>query len=138
MPRTEVIPRAAMTRYNTHIDVRYWEDSYGNSTSLKSAAGSPAESVEQKLRRLEAQWKADTRFLSDANQIIDHPAFQEIVALGKDVLPFLLKDLEGQASLWVWALPEIAGENPVPASDAGNIRKMSDAWLKWGRAQGLR
>ena len=100
--------------------------------------GSAGESVEQKLRRLEAQWKADTRFLSDANRIIDHPAFRQIIALGKDVVPLLLRDLEAQASLWVWALPEITGENPMPASDAGNIRKMSDAWLKWGRAQGLR
>lgn len=98
----------------------------------------PVETVEQKLRRFEAQWKADTQFLSDANRLINHPAFQQIIALGKEVVPFLLRDLAAQPSLWVWALPEITAEDPVPASDAGNIRKMSDAWLKWGRAQGIR
>jgi hypothetical protein len=97
----------------------------------------PAETVEQRLRRLEAQWQADTRFLSDARRITNHPAFQQIIALGKEVVPFLLHDLQAQPSLWVWALPEITGENPVPASDAGNIRKMSDAWVQWGRAQGI-
>ncbi len=51
-------------------------------------------------------------------------------------MPFLLRDLEAQPSLWVWALPEITGENPVPASDAGNIRKMTEAWLNWERRQG--
>jgi hypothetical protein len=96
------------------------------------------ESVEQRFHRLEAQWKADTEFLSDAGKIVDHPAFQAIIALGPDVIPIMLHDLEARPSLWVWALPDITGENPVPAADAGNIRKMTDAWLKWGRAKGLR
>jgi hypothetical protein len=37
----------------------------------------------------------------------------------------------------VWALPDITGENPVAPSDAGNIRKMSEAWLTWGRDKGI-
>jgi hypothetical protein len=98
----------------------------------------PVESVEQKLRRLEAVWKAETCFFSDPDRIINHPAFQQIITLGSEVLPFLLRDLEAQPSLWVWALPRITGENPVSVSDAGNIRKMTEAWLKWGRAKGLR
>jgi hypothetical protein len=95
------------------------------------------ESVEQRFRRLEAQWRADTEFLSDAGKIINHPAFQAIIALGDGVVPIMLHDLEGRPSLWVWALPEITGANPVPAAEAGNIRKMTAAWLKWGRENGL-
>ena len=98
----------------------------------------PPETVEQTFRRLAAQWTADTQFLSDARRIVEHPAFRQIIALGPEVVPFMLRDLEVQPSLWVWALPELTGENPVPASDGGNIRKMSDAWLQWGRAKGLR
>ena len=98
----------------------------------------PVETVEERLRRLEAQWKADTQFISDAKRIVEHPAFQEIISLGNEVVPILLHDLDSQPSLWVWALPEITGENPVPAIDAGNIRKMTDAWLKWGRMKGIR
>src|SRR5215211_6351700 len=91
-----------------------------------SPPGVPAsETVEQRLRRLEAQWKADTQFLSDARQIINHPAFRQIIALGPPVVPFLLRDLEAQPSLWVWALPEITGEDPVPEVDGGNVRKMT-------------
>ena len=96
------------------------------------------ETVEQRLRQLEVQWKADTEFLSDAGKIINHRAFQEIIAMGAPVVPLLLKDLESKPSLWVWALPDITGENPVPDSDGGNIGKMTDAWLKWGREKGLR
>jgi len=96
------------------------------------------ETIEQRLRRLEEQWKADTEFLSDAGKIVSHPAFRAIIALGRQAVPIMLRDLETQPSLWVWALPEIVGESPVSPGEGGNIRKMTEAWLKWGREKGLR
>ena len=96
-----------------------------------------SETIEQRFRRLEAVWKADTAFLSDANRIIGHPAFREIISLGDEVVPLLLRDLESSPGLWVWALPEITGENPVPIPDRGNIRKMSEARVNWGRQKGI-
>lgn len=102
----------------------------------EGAAPQP-ESVAERLRRLEAQWKSDTEFLSDAGKIINHPAFQAIIGLGHEVVPLLLRDLESQPSLWVWALPDITGEDPVPAADSGNIRKMTAAWVQWGRDKGM-
>jgi hypothetical protein len=106
---------------------------------VENSPGAPAtESVEDRLRRFETRWQADTAFLSDADRIIRHPAFRAIVDLGQDVVPVLLRDLETKPSLWVWALPEITGENPVPPADSGNIRKMTTAWLEWGRGKSLR
>ena len=104
--------------------------------SRAHAAGK--ETVEQRLRQLESQWLLETEFLSDAGKIVDHPAFKAIIALGDAVVPLLLKDLEAKPSLLVWALPEITGENPVSEDEGGNIRKMTDAWIKWARAKGLR
>jgi hypothetical protein len=98
----------------------------------------PSETIEQRFRRLEAIWEAETMYLSDAHQIIEHPAFQEIIRLGEAVIPFMLRDLEKSPRQWVWALPRITGENPVPPSDGGNIRKMGEAWLHWGREHGYR
>ena len=77
-------------------------------------------------------------FLSDAHKIIEHPAFQEIIGMGQAVVPLMLRDLEERPRLWVWALPMITGTDPVPPTDAGNIAKMSEAWLRWGRANGYR
>jgi len=116
---------------------------FGRAEMVKTPLQSPPrsavnETVEWRLRQFEEQWKAETQFLSDAGRIINHPAFQAIISLGEPVVPFLLTDLESGPSLWVWALPEITGENPVPEADGGNIRKMTDAWLKWGLEKGLR
>ncbi len=94
------------------------------------------ETLEERLRRLEAVWNAETAHLSSASKIIGHPAFREIVNMGEPVVPLLLRDLEKEPSFWVWVLWEITGADPVPPSDRGNIAKMTDAWLCWGRAKG--
>ena len=97
---------------------------------------SSAESVEQRFRRLEAVWEADTLVLSDPTRITAHWAFQEILQMGEALVPLMLRDLEERPQLWVWALPEITGADPVSPSDGGKIAKMSEAWLRWGREQG--
>ncbi len=58
----------------------------------------PIESVEQRFRRLEAQWKADTRFLSDPGKIMSHPAMRAIIAMGEEVVPLILRDLRDKPS----------------------------------------
>jgi hypothetical protein len=106
---------------------------------VQSAAdGQATESIEQRFRRLEAIWEAETLFLSDAHKIIAHPAFQEIISMGDAVVPLLLRDLEVAPRQWVWALARITGANPVQPEDAGDSRKMADAWLRWGREHGYR
>ena len=100
------------------------------------AAPSP-ETVER-FRRLEATWTAETGYLSSYTAIVEHPAFREIIRLGEAVVPLMLRDLEERPRLWVWALPEITGTDPVPPEEAGNIAKMSEAWLRWGKAYGYR
>jgi len=106
--------------------------------SATGPATTPPETVEQRFRQLEAAWKAATGVLSDDADIVEHPAFREIIGMGAAVVPLMLSDLEQRPRLWVWALPEITGENPVPVADRGNIARMSDAWLRWGRTQLIR
>lgn len=96
------------------------------------------ETLQRQFRRLEAKWLVETGHLSSYSAIIAHPTFREIVNMGEAVVPFMLGDLKQRPGLWVWALHEITGENPVPATDAGKIAKMSEAWLRWGRERGYR
>ncbi len=100
----------------------------------QTPATAPVETVEERFRRLEAVWTAATGYLSSYTDIVEHPAFREIIRLGDAVVPLMLRDLQERPRLWVWALPESTGDDPVPAPDAGNICKMSEAWLRWGKA----
>ena len=104
----------------------------------QTTGASPPEALEERFRRLEASWNADTAYLSSYTDIVEHPAFREIIRMGEAVVPLMLRDLEERPRLWVWALPEITGANPVPACDAGKIANMSEAWLRWGREHGYR
>jgi hypothetical protein len=108
----------------------------------KPLAVPPSERVEQQFRRLEAQWNADTRFLSDPGKIMGHPAMRAIIALGEEVVPVILRDLQGKGSLLVWALPEITGEKLAPPTTDGAFLKWDmnaqiEAWLQWGREKGF-
>jgi len=94
------------------------------------------ETLEERFRRLEATWIAEVGHHSSTTVLRNHPAFQEIVCLGEGVVPLMLRDLGERPRLWVWALPEITGADPVPPTDRGNIARMSEAWLRWGREHG--
>jgi hypothetical protein len=56
--------------------------------------------------------------------------------MGKSVIPFILRDIKRTQDDWFWALTAITRENPIPAHDAGHIKKMMEAWLRWGVAKG--
>jgi len=100
-------------------------------------APGPPDTVEERFRQLEMTWTAETGYLSSYQDIVEHPAFREIIRLGTAVVPLMLRDLQERPRLWVWALPEITGADPVPPGESGNIAKMSEAWLRWGRAHGF-
>jgi hypothetical protein len=104
--------------------------------TTKPVAAQPAETLEQRFRRLESLWNAETGHLSSTTKIINHPAFQEIIGLGPAVIPLMLRDLESRPRLWVWALPRITGVDPVSEGDSGSIAKMSQAWLRWAKENG--
>ena len=97
-----------------------------------------AETVEERFRRLATAWQDAVWFSSSPPEKCSHPAFRAIIGMGEEVVPLMLREMEEEPQLWVWALPEITGANPVPASDAGNIAKMNEAWLRWGKEHGYR
>lgn len=66
-----------------------------------------------------------------------HPAYQAIIGMGPDALPFILEDLRQNAGHWYWALKAISNEDPVVPRDRGSIRNMKTAWLRWGETKGL-
>jgi hypothetical protein len=65
-----------------------------------------------------------------------HPAYQEVISLGKEAVPLLLPDLEDNHTHWFVALRAITGAQPVPPSASGNIPQMVQAWLQWAKDNG--
>ncbi|MCI0683329.1 MAG: hypothetical protein L0Y71_14595 [Gemmataceae bacterium] len=91
------------------------------------------ETLEDRFRRLAAAWQEAVAYHSSTTVRNNHPAYREIIGLGIDVVPLLLRDLEDNHTHWFAALREITGANPIPEEAAGNIPKMAEAWLRWAK-----
>jgi hypothetical protein len=85
------------------------------------------------FRRLVDEWFAGMGPSSNPQKLTSHPAFQQIIAMGDRAIPLVLCELQARPSLLVWALPTLAGENPVPSSERGKIGEMARIWVEWGR-----
>jgi hypothetical protein len=98
----------------------------------------PPESLEQRFQRLAAAWEQAVAHHSSSAVRYGHPAYQEIIRIGRPVVPLLLRDLERDRRHWFAALKAITAADPVPPADAGKVDAMREAWLRWGRENGYR
>ena len=102
-------------------------------TSLMPIA--PNDLAEQ-FTNLAAVWREAALPLSSSRQVIAHPAYQAIIALGPAVVPLLLRELEREPDHWFAALRTLTGANPVTLEQQGQISAMAQSWLRWGKEQG--
>jgi len=100
------------------------------------AAKKESASMERKFQLLAKEWREETSHLSSMTKLVMHPKYQNIIGMGPAVLPILFRELQKKPDHWFWALSAITEENPTNPEDAGDLRKMSDAWLKWAREKG--
>ncbi len=104
--------------------------------STQTSRKLPLESLELQFRRLAAAWQVAVAYQSSSTMRSNHPAYREIISLGPEVVPLLLRDMEGNQTHWFCALREITGADPIPAEAAGNIPKMIEAWRNWSKENG--
>jgi hypothetical protein len=91
----------------------------------------------ERFQRLATEWKQRSRLLSNTAQMAMLPPYQKIIGMGPDAVPLILEELRREPDQWFWALEAITEENPVPPEAAAKVRQMADAWIEWGRQQGL-
>ena len=94
------------------------------------------EGIEERFGKLASKWRDETFFHSNSHFIDYHPAYQEIISMGKDVLPLIFKELEQNGGHWYFALSELTGAHPVSFENRGRVSLMKESWLKWGKEHG--
>jgi hypothetical protein len=108
-----------------------------NSLAVGSKAGGAEQAeLEKRFKELAKKWKEETGGYSSVSSMVMHPAYLEIISHGQEMIPFILKDLQEKPSHWFIALKTLARTSPVKPEDAGNIKKMTEAWLVWGKGNG--
>ena len=88
--------------------------------------------LEAEFNSLVKQWREDTLYYSSLTDICFHPAYQTIMAMGKEVLPFVFRELEKQPDHWFYALKFIVREDV--AKGAVNLAEARLRWLRWAKS----
>jgi hypothetical protein len=101
----------------------------------------PEPTLEEKFNEYANKWERETRYVSSVTEKIMNPNYQAIINMGlaspRLTLSLLLRDMKTTGRTWFTALARISKQNPVKQEDAGNVKKMTKAWLKWGKSEGL-
>lgn len=129
---TRVLPGHRLEVIDPNLD-----DGESVEVVIAAARSDASYGLSERFNTLAERWRNDTAPLSSTSQIAMHPAYQEIIGIGRDVVPLILNDMKRQPAHWFWALRSITGEDPVAETDRGKLAAMTDAWLKWGRENGL-
>lgn len=95
-----------------------------------------SQNTKELFLQLAEQWREETDYLSNANQIVSHPAYLKIIDMGFDVVPLILQEMLKEPGHWFAALKTITKVDPVPKDDRGKIQTMTAQWLAWGRENG--
>lgn len=93
--------------------------------------------ISEKFAMFANDWSSSTAFISSVDALTSHPSYRQIVGLGWEVVPYLLRDLRDNKRFWFPALYAITGVRPFDPSDAGNSQRMTTAWIQWGKKKGL-
>jgi hypothetical protein len=93
-------------------------------------------SLAERFREHAEKWARETAFMSATPMVVMHDSYQAIIAMGPDVVPLLLRDLQAHKRHWFWALRHLTGADPVNEKDRGHTDRMIAAWVAWGKAQG--
>lgn len=90
----------------------------------------------ERFSELADEWRRSQGVTSNLTQIVMNPAYQQIIGMGEIAVPFIFSELERKPDHWFWALISITGVDPVSDENRGNIRKMAEEWLHWGKKHG--
>ena len=86
--------------------------------------------------RLAAEWRSGRGHSSLSSEMVTHPAYLQIIGMGKSAIPLLLNEMNERPDHWDWALRAITGTDPVPQEAWGKLRQIASAWLAWGAREG--
>jgi hypothetical protein len=93
--------------------------------------------VFERFHRLAAEWKLQSRFLSNSAQMAMLKPYQQIIGMGPPVVPLILDELRREPDQWFWALESITEQDPVPPEARGKVLLMAQAWVQWGEQEGI-
>ncbi len=91
--------------------------------------------VRRQFLELAAEWRTRTGLESNIQRKVLDRAYQRIIGLGPQVVPYILDDLARSPDHWFWALTALVSQDM--AAGEVSVRSAAQAWLAWGRDIGV-
>jgi hypothetical protein len=102
--------------------------------ALDLVAARGASGIDEEFEELARTWERETAIESFPHRKAMNPAYQQILAMGPEVVPSVLRRLERRPGHWFWALRFLTREDPAEGLES--MREAREAWLAWGRRRG--
>lgn len=93
--------------------------------------------LDRLFKRLAKKAFAEFGPSSDISRLFASSGYLEIIGLGQQIVPQLLRDMQRTRRPWFVALAAITRGDPAKTAEPGDIRGMTDAWLGWGKRKKL-
>jgi hypothetical protein len=123
-------------RENIVVDFEHFLQTKSSHFVCMVASKHVSTSVEDAFKELSNRWREETEFLSSPYEMSMNESYQQIIGLGESVVHLILQDLVSTHDHWFWALKAITRQNPVNDQDAGDITRMANSWIAWGKEKG--
>ena len=91
-------------------------------------------SVQCKFNALVKDWQRARQGSSTAPLVDD--AYGQIVAMGQEAIPMLLREVEKGSGHWFTALKWITAADVVTNENRHSIKRLKESWLAWGLERG--
>jgi hypothetical protein len=93
--------------------------------------------IEVRFEELNWEWHQTRNDFSSGIDNFILPAYQQIIGLGPDAVPLILRALASELDDWFWALRAITGVDPVPGDHRGYLEAMRKDWFDWAKTNSI-
>jgi hypothetical protein len=90
--------------------------------------------LEKKFKELSLRIRNHARF-TKLEFLIQEAAYKELIAMGKDILPLLIQELEVNPEYWFHALKTITSQNPIKRGNQNKNSLIANDWKEWFQSQ---
>ena len=111
---------------------RYAQALPADGTTIEIDTRTPVPRAE--FDRLADQWLQQRPKGVDVAHMTRHHAYQAIIDIGPDAIPWLLERLTQRPDHWFHALNQITHARPVQPQHQGIIAAMAQDWIEWGKS----
>jgi len=91
--------------------------------------------LEANFNRLVRTWKQATGYYSITTRRYAHASYQEMLVMGKAIIPLILRELQERPDWWFEALKALTKEDPTKPTD--NFHAAVESWVRWGKERNL-